>query len=822
MERLDQGDWRTVQALFEELVDLPPETQSLRLTGAPQSPSVIDAVRNLLLASRGEGILDMAPPLLGGDQAPASRGSLAAGQAIGGFTIDRPIGCGGLGEVYLAHRTGADFDQRVALKLLRVDAAERAESFARERRLLARLDHPGIARLIDAGIAPDGRPYIAMDYVDGQPIDAWCAAREADLDTRLNLFRDVCDAVAYAHGNLVVHRDIKPSNILIDAGGKPRLLDFGIGKLLGDSAALPATTQAMLTPEYAAPEQLDGDEATVATDIYALGVLLYELVSGRSPWRGGKASVPMMIRRVLYEDADLPSRAAAEAESGAAPVPARRIAGDLDAIVMKAMRRDPAQRYRSVSELAEDIGRHQQYLPVHARDGSTRYMVGRFLRRYRWGVAAAAAVLAALLVGAGGIAWQARQTAIERDLAVAEARRSEAINRMLTVMMRDTAEGASSDNVTVKQMLDQTADRLAASLDTSAKSADLVATLFDLYVNLEDTQGADALVRKALARGIGRGDPVATAQLRMRAAAAAGGLGRTEEIGPNIDAAEPVFLADPAHFRRELVEINIARAQLWRRTGRLEDAIALLVRTLPDADVVYAENHRDLLTTYNNLLVYMSEANQLDAMPAIFDRAEAVIRRTGQQASMQGLTIAQLKAVRLLKLDQAAAAERIVARVAAARRATFGRSAGLAVDLLQLGRAKLALGKYAEARTVLAEAWPMAAEYLSPRAAPTLIIAAGLIEAQAESGDLAGARRTIAETEPLIAALPAPGLPQAIFARAKAVALLKEGRRAEARQEADRAETLFKAEGAAGASYLKSFRALRARLGTDQGAIIFE
>ena len=815
MEALNRNDWQAVQRLFEQLVDLPPDMQAQRLAKAPQSAGIVETTRRLLLAARGDGILDgappsLAPPLPAGESAPANFGSLAPGQAIGGFTVERPIGRGGLGEVYLAYRTGADFDQRVALKLLRVDAAERAESFARERRLLARLDHPGIARLIDAGVAPDGRPYIAMDYVDGQPIDAWCTAHGADLDTRLDLFRTVCDALAYAHGNLVVHRDIKPSNILIDASGKPRLLDFGIGKLLDDSAALPATTQAMLTPDYAAPEQLGGEEATVATDVYALGVLLYELVSGRSPWRGGKASVPMMIRRVLYEDPELASRAAARGE---APVPARRIAGDLDAIVLKAMRRDPAQRYRSVSALAEDIARHQQYLPVHARDGSTRYMLGRFLRRYRWGVAATAAVLAALLVGAGGIAWQARETAVERDLAVAEARRSEAINRMLTVMVRDTAEDANSENVTVKQMLDQTATRLAASLDTSSKSADLIVTLFDLYVNLEDTAGADALIQKALARGVGRGDPVATAQLRMRAAAAAGGLGRTEEIGPNIDAAEPVFRADPAHFRGELVEIALARAQLWRRTGRLEDAIALLIRTLPDADIVYAENHRDLLTTYNNLLVYMAEANQLDAMPAIFDRAEAVIRRTGQEASMQGLTIAQLKAVRLLKLDQPAAAERIVTRVAAQRRATFGRSAGLAVDLLQLGRARLALGKYADAKAVLAEARPMAAQYLSPRAAPTLIIAAGLIEAQAESGDIAGARRTIAETQPLIDALPKPGLPQAIFARAKAVTLLRQGRLAEARQETDRAAALFEAEGAAGASYLKSFPALRTRLG---------
>lgn len=809
MDRLEQRDWKLVQELFEQLVCIPPDAQTRRLARPDRSPAIIAAVRNLLQSSRNEGILDGEPPLLGVERISPDFTSLRGGQQVGGFVVERLIGRGGLGEVYLAHRADSDFTQRVALKLLRIDAAERAESFTRERRLLARLDHPGIARLIDAGRAPDGRPYIAMDFVDGEPIDSWCARHGADLDARLNLFREVCEAVGYAHANLVVHRDIKPSNILIDAAGKPRLLDFGVGKLLDDSAVLPATTQAMLTPDYAAPEQLDGDEATAATDIYALGVMLYELVSGKSPWRSGNASVPAMIRRVLYEDAILPSRAAVQDD---APVPTARISGDLDAIVMKAMRRNPAERYLSVSALAEDIGRHQQYLPVHARDGSTRYMIGRFIRRYRWGVAATAAVLAALLVGAAGIAWQARQTAIERDVAVAEARRSEAINRMLTVMMRDTVQSDGGENLTVKQMLDQTSTRLANSLDTGTKSADLIVTLFDLYVNLEDSAGADALIRKALARGIGRGNPVATAQLKMRAASSAAALGRTDEMRPLLDAAEPVFRTDPARFRHELVELNLNRAQLWRRTGRLDDAIALLVRTLPDADVVFAESHRDLLTAYNNLLVYMAEANQLDAMLPIFDRADAVISRTGQEASMQGLAITQLKGVRLLKLGQPAAAEKIVERVAERRRAVFGRSAGLAVDLLQLGRAKLALGKFAEAKIILSEALPMAADNLSPSAPPTLFIASGLIEAQAESGDVAGARRTMAATEPMVAALPKPGLPQAIFARAKALLLLNEGKIAEARRETDRSEALFRAEGAAGSSYLKSFPALRTRL----------
>jgi eukaryotic-like serine/threonine-protein kinase len=810
MRAVDETEWRAVQALFEELVDLAPDEQTRRLTKSKHPKHVVRQAAALLTASRSEGILDMAAPSMTDPLAAATTyTSLAQGQEVGGFTIKKLIGRGGMGEVYLARRTSADFDQLVALKLLRAEAADRGDAFLRERRLLARLEHPGISRLIDAGIAPDGRPYMAMEYIEGQSIDVYCRDHKCSLEQRLNLFRDVCDAVSYAHAKLIVHRDIKPSNIMIDNDGKVRLLDFGIAKLLDDTSLVPATTQAMLTPDYAAPEQLDGDEPTVAADVYALGIVLYELVCGKGPWRRDGASVPAIIRRVLYEDPALPSKAAADA---GAPVAASQIAGDLDAIIMKAMRRNPAERYRSVADLATDVQRHQELKPVQARDGSTRYMVGRFVRRYRWAVAASTAAIVALLIGAGGIAWQARQTAIERDVALAEARRSEAINRMLTLMLSDTAASDAGGDATVKQMLDQTASKLVDTLDTSPKSADLIVTLFDLYVNLEDSAGADALIQKALVREIGKGNAVATALLKMRAATSAAALGRTDDMAPLLDAAEPVFRADPERFRYELVDLAQARAQLLRRTGKVDDAIKLLVQTLPDADIAYAEKDRDLLTLYNNLLVYMSEANQMDAMPAIFDRADAVIKRTGQDNSMQGLTIRQLRAVRLTKLGQPAAAEKIITDIVAKRRAAFGSSAGLAVDLLQLGRAKLALGKFNEAQQVFGEAYPMAEKYLSPAAPPTLILGTGLLEAQAEAGNLNAAQRTLAQVEPLVAAIPKPGLPQAIFAKAKAVLLLKQGKPAQAKAETEKAEQLFKEQGPAGDSYLRTFPALRARL----------
>ncbi len=808
MAALDRYDWQSIQALFDELVDLPPDIQTERLTQSARSPEIVSAVRGLLTASRSEGILDMSPPPLGAESGSTSYTSLASGQNVGGFTVDRLIGRGGLGEVYLARRAAADFDQKVALKLLRVDAAERAESFARERRLLARLDHPGIARLIDAGIASDGRPYIVMDYVDGEPIDVWCRSHGADLDTRLRLFRETCDAVAYAHANLVVHRDIKPSNILVDPAGKPRLVDFGIGKLLDDSAALPATTQAMLTPDYAAPEQLDGDEATVSTDVYALGVVLYELVSGKSPWRGEKSSVPAMIRRVLYEDAALPSRAAA---SGGAPVPVGKIGGDLDAIVMKAMRRNPVERYLSVSALAEDVARHQQYLPVQARDGSTRYMAGRFLRRYRWGVAATAAVLAALLVGAGGIAWQARATAIERDAALAEAKRSEAINRLLTVMLRDTAATDDGETATVKQMLDQTAEKLANSLDHSEESAVLVGTLFNLYVNLEDNLGSYTVVSRALERGVGSDSAAATADLKVKKAAGAAAIGNTDEMPALLADARRVFDTDPVRYRLQLVEWKQAQAQYLRRTGKTDEAIRLLLSIIPDAEVVWKENHRDVLSIYNNILVYMIEQGQLDAMTPIIARAEALIARSGEKNSGSDLNIRQLKALRLIRLGKPAEAEPLLLGLVAQRRATLGESAGLAVDLMQLSRAQMPLGKYAAARKALEEAWPMAADNLSPKALPTIIIGAALAEARAESGDVAGAQALVTQLQPLFDAAP-PGLPAAVLGRARAIVRLKQGRIAEARKEIDAADAIFRQAGPPGAAYLLSVAALRKRI----------
>lgn len=807
MRALSTAEWAIVREQFDRLSDLTPIQRQDRLAKLSFADPLMMQLRAMLAAVDAPGILDQPAPTANGLNA-TDYSSLVAGTRIGNFVIDRLIGRGGMGEVYAAHRTDADFEQRVALKMLRPEAAGQAGLFDRERRLLAGLEHPGIARLIDGGIAPDGRPFMAMEFVDGTPIDVWCAEQSASLTERLRLFRETCAAVHYAHARLVIHRDLKPSNILVDTSGRVRLLDFGIAKMIDDAGTTAAVTQAMVTPEYSSPEQLANAPATIATDVYALGVILFELLAGHGPWRSDNAALPTVMRRILHDDPALPSNIA---EDGG-PVAPGQIAGDLDAIVMKAMRRNPDERYTSAAALADDVRRHGELLPVLAREGSARYMLGRFVRRYRWGVAASAAALIAVLVGAGGVAWQARQTAIERDIALSEVRRSESISRMLTVMLRDTAASEAGENATVKQMLDQTARTLVASLDGSRESATLVTTLFDLYVNLEDTAGADALIQAAVAKGIGHGDAVATAQINMRRATIAAALGRTDEMLPLLDNAQAVFSADPDRYRTELVELASARAQYLRRSGKADEAIALLRSILPEANRIWQENHRELLLLYNNLLVYMAEANQLDAMPTIFAEADAVIARTNQETSMQGLAIAQLKGVWLMKLQRYADAEAVFATVVERRRAVFGASGGLAVDLFQLSRAKLMQGRYAEAVATLREARPMAAERLGPNSLPTLIMGTSLAEALAETGDTVQAEAVLAEIAPVIEAMQPRGIPYAVLAKTRAVIRLKQGRLTEARASLGEAQANFAAAGPSGESFLQSFPALRRRL----------
>ena len=337
-----------------------------------------------------------------------------------------------MGLVYLAEREATDFKQTVALKLIRAGFMDPGleERFRGERRILARLEHPGIARLIDGGVTEAGQPYYAMEFVEGVDVLTWCRERQPDLDQRLHLFRRICEPVRYAHQQLVVHRDLKPSNVMVDESGRVRLLDFGVAKLLdvGDGEA-DARTSAWVTPNYAAPEQVRGAGAATPADIYALGVILYEMLTDRLPFDFGSKS-PAEIERTL--ETTVPDR-----PSDVAPQRLRSsLKGDLDVIVLKALAVEPDRRYATVGELSDDIEAYLGGHPIRARPASASYRLSKFVGRNRVAVAAALLVLVSLVSGIGATLWQARTAALERDRAEGEAAKAARVSGLMLDIFR--------------------------------------------------------------------------------------------------------------------------------------------------------------------------------------------------------------------------------------------------------------------------------------------------------------------------------------------------------------------------------------------------
>ena len=369
-----------------------------------------------------------------------------AGQTVGPYTLVSPLGQGGMGSVWLARRSDGRFEGLVAVKFLNAALVGRAgeERFRREGRILARLTHPHIAHLIDAGVSSAGQPYLVLEHVEGSPIDRHCDDNSLGVDARVRLFLDVLAAVAHAHANLIVHRDIKPSNVLVNKDGRVKLLDFGIAKLLEDETRTGEATMLTheggwaLTPEYAAPEQVRREPVTTATDVYSLGVLLYVLLAGRHP-AGDRGQSPVELLKAIVET-DAPPMSEVR----------RSLRGDLDTIVAKALKKDPAERYASVGALAEDLRRYLDHLPIRARPDTLAYRTAKFVRRNRVAVGLAALILLAIVGGLAGTIWQARQAARERDLALAQLVRQEAVNEFSQYVV---GHAATDKPVTVRELL---------------------------------------------------------------------------------------------------------------------------------------------------------------------------------------------------------------------------------------------------------------------------------------------------------------------------------------------------------------------------------
>jgi tetratricopeptide (TPR) repeat protein/tRNA A-37 threonylcarbamoyl transferase component Bud32 len=372
-----------------------------------QDPELRAQVERLLAAHDRAGDFISSPAIP--EPAEGNAASVGwVGRLVGPYRVVREIGRGGMGAVYLAERADGQYQQRVALKVIKrgMDTDQVLARFRAERQILASLDHPNIARLLDGGSTEQGVPFFAMEYIEGEPIDAWADRRALSVEERLRLFLQVCAAVTYAHQHLVVHRDIKPLNILVTVDGVPKLLDFGIAKVLHedpDQATSTVTGMRLLTPEYASPEQVEGRHATTASDVYSLGVVLYELLTGRSPYRPRSRAPLDVVEAVRTTDPERPS------SIGGTEKLRRRLRGDLDIILLTALRKEPARRYQSVEQFAGDLRRHLEGLPVRARPDTFGYRAGKFVRRNRVPVAAGLLLALALLGGTAATAYQAQQ-----------------------------------------------------------------------------------------------------------------------------------------------------------------------------------------------------------------------------------------------------------------------------------------------------------------------------------------------------------------------------------------------------------------------------
>jgi serine/threonine-protein kinase len=520
------GPWREALACLDEVLSRPEESRGAYLTElAKTRPDLHERVRALLEA---DALATRQGFLAEGAATPRAASALREGLRLGPYRMVRELGEGGMGEVWLARRDDGIYQGEVAIKTLHPYFAHGAmrDRFLREAQMLGKLTHPHIARMLDAGVS-EGVVYLVLEYVHGEHIDAYCDAHTLGVDARLKLFAAVCAAVAHAHANLIVHRDIKPTNILVTADGRVKLLDFGIGKLVeGEAGGAVATeltrvTGRVFTPEYAAPEQVLGEPVTTATDVYSLGVLLYTLLAGARPYAQDTNVAVKIEHAVLHEEprslGEAARKAGDEVAARRATTPAklqRMLSGDLENIVQRALRKAPAERYRSVLALSEDLERHARHEPVLARAGSRGYRLGRFVRRHRLGVAATAGVVLAALVGVAGVLYQAQQAREQARLARIESAKATTTKEFLLKIFEANGlrhpEGAQAKLTTAQELLGIASQEIIkdTALEPDVR-VELMATLSQLNMQVENyevTQALNAERARFVAEKFGSGD----------------------------------------------------------------------------------------------------------------------------------------------------------------------------------------------------------------------------------------------------------------------------------------------------------------------------
>lgn len=628
MTQVGKERWREADALLERALELPPDERSDAVESwCGEDHELCNLVLSLL--SR-EGSTDPLRPgtLLEGAHfrlekedlvRPTAMESDLAGTRVGPYTLGTELGRGGMAVVYAAERTDGAYEQKVAIKLLHSgDRAAISERFRRERRILASLDHPNITRLLDGGALSDGRPFFVMERVDGQPIDQYCET--LPLAQKLDLWCRVADAVAYAHRRLLVHRDLKPSNILVSPNSGVKLLDFGIAKLLDSdhSQMLTASGLRPMTPRYASPEQVVEGEITTATDIYQLGVLLYELLSGRSPY-GSDSSRVALEDAIRFHEPKSPSSVSSR----------RELRGDLDAIVLKAIRKDPAERYGSVEAMAADVRAFGMGQAVSARPLGAIHRLGRFVRRHRIAMSAA---MGLVLLLAALVTFHTLRLAEERDRAREEARKAEQVSVFLTGLFRGgNPELTGSEELTARDLLDHGAERLDELADQPAIQAEVQSVIGRSYLALGQHEDARKLQEAALAtvRELGGDYLDDVSEILNRLGILHHELGRLDEADRALQESLEIRRALPepnavdiAGSLNNLGMVSRSKGELEAARDYYEEAIEIKERVLGPDDRSVANSLTNLAGVYSRLKDYERSVALNRRAVAIFERLE--------------------------------------------------------------------------------------------------------------------------------------------------------------------------------------------------------
>jgi serine/threonine-protein kinase len=650
----EPGLWQRLGPHLDRVLDLPRSDRAAYLDALRQSDFEIAREMEAILAAHdaatAEGFMESGPV------SPAAA-RLAPGQALGAYTLVAEIGRGGMGSVWLAERADGRFQRKVAIKFLSLALVGHSgeERFRLEGGLLARLAHPNIARLIDAGVTPGGQPYLVIEHVDGEAIDRYCDGQRLGIEARIELFLDVLAAVSEAHAQLIVHRDLKPSNVLVTDNGQVKLLDFGIAKLV-DAQASPQPEAGLtrlggwaLTPEYAAPEQVTGAPISTATDVYSLGVMLYELLSGHHPV-GAALNTPFDVVRAVVETVP---RHLFESPAGA-PDPVRetdrarardttperlrtKLKGDLDTIVRKAMKKDPVERYRTVAALADDLRRFLRHEPIAARRDSAAYRARKFARRNRVGVALACVAVAAAVAGVLATLYQAKSARAERDYALRQLERAESLNDLDHFLLSEAAPVGHP--LEVNELLGR-AEQIARRQSAGGVAArlNLLMSIGDQYTSMDQSDKARSVLELAYREAQGTDD----VSLRARSACS---LAQALAKGDGLARAKALVeeglwrLPEEPRFTQDRIYCLMRAGYVAREDGAADLAIdrMLEARALL-AQSPYRSEIQDLNVLMNLAESYSQAGRHAEAAPA-FERAASIMSALGRDQTQSAGTL---------------------------------------------------------------------------------------------------------------------------------------------------------------------------------------